>query len=1317
MNQNVLNFLSMDQPEEIKLPGPSLRFLSARQGLIFQGCITGLVELNPASQHWIGAKDHSSTDAELTAMALAQTIALQISPCFPVTVRPDLSFSPGLASRSMTSHHEYALPRLVHLLGQFCHSRVHVNEVRGHTQDPWNELADQLAKHALKLQQFHGLAPVSMLRSIVTLPDDLKWAWLSNMPASFSCALPHAYEGTVWQPATATHNFMQTACDSKPVPEETCIDFKLASLNALSIVDNKACDHNSARCLRLDQQFHNAGYAFLCMQETRTAEGQRVTDHYKILASGKEQRGRAHHYGCEIWINKILPICTGSDGAKLYLKDFKVTVLHASPRCLIARLNGPIPVTIVSAHAPCDSSARNMDEIRQWWSDFDKLIDSIGEDELLICGIDAKAPISGLQCAHFGTHDLETSTQTGELFQQFVVHHGNVRKRLAQEWTPHAEVIQYGGKAGHATDLAHHLLSMFVAWGRTSKTSVGLLSVDLRSAFYSVLRQSFFQGDLNDDLLCKALRHHGVLPQDWHQIRAQIEADAALDRIGIHAQNIIQDMFTAAHFTMEGVQHQVCTMRGTRPGDPVADVILNSFFCLILRDTRQHFQNLTGMQWLGSPCPPRDITSVELLPSAGFCDALFVDDAAYCVHTDTPDQLGPALQCLASCLHDVARLRGLQLNYAAGKTEAMMHFGNGSRKAKSKLWHQQHACLPVVTEHGTSMLRIVHEYKHLGSYIQDYAVNTKDAKARDLLHANRLRYVARMIQTAPTFLWQLLHQTHDSHAWPALTMQSADWLRRFSPRYVPEFAGVNELCSFISLHQSWAGMVKVALKPCLSFHAAAAKGLLWTLRMEAFVHPWSDYAPKTDVTQATHWQCGLCDQKFDSKRALAMHSRQMHQYRKWQKYSALDIDCLACGKRYFARSRLMSHLTTSTSCATTYKQCLPPAPEDMVDTIEEEERDLARALKSKGWRPSKAFEPVLRIPCVLLPPPFSHEAALMRSRWGARLHEQGTAFDNLVGFATGDEAAVDSYSNIVAFLGHTSGGSVAGHGGVFQRAGLAAIHAQIHIKSLVFVHFYSGYRRFGDLQWQIDYFKVDIGSQLLIFLGDLLAAAALLLFQAGDFLQSVAGFPEAADPKGHQSRTSKERLLHFADRIETQTVHPSTELGQLAEKYDNLAGCEGTIQHNLKRNMWSFFSFAFVYGMREKKQDVVVALVHKEMDGDRPLNESILFQYEVPTIGIGAWGLGHWSPQVVLIDLMGTCKQTSPALRKQLYSTLPGFYERLTKKFEWSNLDFAFNARVCWTCLDCPHLDCQLDERLAEQVKELLQAVRHYSFLFCHDLD
>jgi len=168
-------------------------------------------------------------------------------------------------------------------------------------------------------------------------------------------------------------------------------------------------------------------------------------------------------------------------------------------------------------------------------------------------------------------------------------------------------------------------------------------------------------------------------------------------------------------------------------------------------------------------------------------------------------------------------------------------------------------------------------------------------------------------------------------------------------------------------------------------------------------------------------------------------------------------------------------------------------------------------------------------------------------------------------------------------------------------------------------------------------------------------------------------------------------------------MHPSTSLGRMAEENGNLEDCQGPTENYLKGNMWNFFSFSFVYGMREKNQDLVIALVHKEMDGDRPLDQSILFQHEVPTVGIAAWGLGFWSPHVVVIDLLGTCKQTSSALRKQLYSGLRR-YRSFAKGFERRE-DFVLRSRLSWTCLDCSPSHCHLDEHLAKQIKELRQVI------------
>ena len=45
-------------------------------------------------------------------------------------------------------------------------------------------------------------------------------------------------------------------------------------------------------------------------------------------------------------------------------------------------------------------------------------------------------------------------------------------------------------------------------------------------------------------------------------------------------------MFSGTHFSMQGLKEKTATMRGTRPGDPVADILFNMAFKLVVTDAR-----------------------------------------------------------------------------------------------------------------------------------------------------------------------------------------------------------------------------------------------------------------------------------------------------------------------------------------------------------------------------------------------------------------------------------------------------------------------------------------------------------------------------------------------------------------------------------------------------------------------------------------------------------------------------------------------------------------------------------------------------------
>ena len=756
------------------------------------------------------------------------------------------------------------------------------------------------------------------------------------------------------------------------------------------------------------------------------------------------------------------------------------------------------------------------------------------------------------------------------------IHHAKVRKTLAGVWSEDESLIQLGGKKGCSTDVAHHLLHAHLSWARAKTKSCAILFVDLQSAFYSVLRASFFEGEFHDDAICFAMKQLGITPNEWQEIRSTVAQDHATKGLSEHHEGILQDMFSGTHFFMHGLDSRTATMRGTRPGDPVADILFNMAFRLVILDARARIEKLTGLSCFGSPLPTPDITQAQPIPDRGFAEITFVDDVAYAMHSSSAGDVVASLQMISSCLHDVAASRGLTINYQTGKTEAIVKLaGTGSKAVKNQVWHQCGGRLPIVTEYGVQQLQLVHaykSYKHLGSYVQDHAVIQKDLRYRnaqarkaygqlnrqfyskrnvyastkcevyaalvlsrhaynvhtwawvtegdlaqwengirsqvaslarnalrpispfhfttaelcalagihsplDTLHANRLRYVKRAIQVAPSSLWSFLHDNTLSQSWISQLMSSCAWIVRHSrPGKIPTFVEPCDALSFIALDPHWNGRVKAALNACKCFRAQNAKGKLWTMKIQKSISSLADLPDFEDDAKQGAWKCNLCDESFDSKKALAVHARHRHQYRTIMKYYVFGDECHACCKKFFNRSRLLAHVHASAGCKDTYLDCFVPESEEVVEQVEAAERETARDLRAQGWNPSKAFLPVIKVCGPPLPKCGTEGAARMKERWQTRIQVTGRAYEGLDGFCEHLAQPSDDKVEILPFIFQSNGGRVQGHAGIFQHFGLAAETAMLHIKCFLFIHFFSGHRRTGDLQHSIESHAV-VGCQ------------------------------------------------------------------------------------------------------------------------------------------------------------------------------------------------------------------------------------------------
>ena len=144
------------------------------------------------------------------------------------------------------------------------------------------------------------------------------------------------------------------------------------------------------------------------------------------------------------------------------------------------------------------------------------------------------------------------------------------------------DLLQLGGRKSMGTDLAHHLLETHQFWCRSKKIPSAIVFFDLRAAFYSVLRQALIATEMDPTALIAALTRMG-LPSDviseWLQ---QASADHAVLDASPHLEKLIQDCMTNTFFSIDGVPGVCKTTRGTRPGDPLGDLLFNLIMRLVL---------------------------------------------------------------------------------------------------------------------------------------------------------------------------------------------------------------------------------------------------------------------------------------------------------------------------------------------------------------------------------------------------------------------------------------------------------------------------------------------------------------------------------------------------------------------------------------------------------------------------------------------------------------------------------------------------------------------------------------------------------------
>ena len=289
------------------------------------------------------------------------------------------------------------------------------------------------------------------------------------------------------------------------------------------------------------------------------------------------------------------------------------------------------------------------------------------------------------------------------------VFHAWTRKRLLPTLLHRRTEGQLGGMPSQQTTVGIHVIRLHSRLGRLRRLSTGVLFLDLKAAFHHMIRELIFkvQHQWTQSQLMRMLD-----PTEFNLEQLLADIDDAChhcpDDTPPGLRLLLHDLHCSTWFRLDPEQDEYTrTLRGTRPGSPMADIgfnLLMSRILQMLHDDLLHIPQLqAGHAALGVSIPP----------------IAWVDDLAIPITATTPEQLVPLMRSvLTTCVHGAFMRHGMTLNFSKGKTEGILMFrGPGANRCRSEVFDQPRPpCLVVSVDTHILTLRVGATYKHLGAH-------------------------------------------------------------------------------------------------------------------------------------------------------------------------------------------------------------------------------------------------------------------------------------------------------------------------------------------------------------------------------------------------------------------------------------------------------------------------------------------------------------------------------------------------------------------------------------------------------------------------
>jgi len=297
--------------------------------------------------------------------------------------------------------------------------------------------------------------------------------------------------------------------------------------------------------------------------------------------------------------------------------------------------------------------------------------------------------------------------------------HRTLRVQHAQVYEQFLQAQQTGGRRRIPVQLPLHQARAFIRDARNRQRSSAILYLDLKEAFYRIVREAPLGGEVSDEFVAFLAKRLNLPADALHQLYALLGEPTALQQAGLsdEAQRCLRAVHASTHFWMDGQNDVSRTTVGTRPGDCLADIVFGFAWARVLHKLQAYMEHIGALSHFHThehlPLFGHFPVQQEMVP---FLGPTWMDDVAVCITSSTPETLVSQAGAVTGYLLDLCEFHCMQPNLDRGKTELMMTFrGRGSRAYRIQYYgpaapHQ----LPIVREHGICHIQLISNYKHLG---------------------------------------------------------------------------------------------------------------------------------------------------------------------------------------------------------------------------------------------------------------------------------------------------------------------------------------------------------------------------------------------------------------------------------------------------------------------------------------------------------------------------------------------------------------------------------------------------------------------------